>query len=55
MNRLNLLASCVLAPLLVAAQDRPNSLLIVADDLGYADLGAYGSDIRFGIIPPEGI
>ena len=24
----------------------PNVLLIVADDLGYADLGAYGSDIR---------
>lgn len=29
------------------AQDtRPNVLLIMADDLGYADLGAYGSDIR---------
>ena len=25
---------------------RPNILLIVADDLGYADLGVFGSDIR---------
>ena len=28
------------------AADRPNILLIVADDLGYADLGVHGSDIR---------
>ncbi len=28
------------------ASDRPNILLIVADDLGYADLGVYGSEIE---------
>jgi arylsulfatase len=31
----------------VATRDvRPNILVIVADDLGYTDTGAYGSDIR---------
>jgi arylsulfatase len=29
-----------------SAATRPNILLIVADDLGFADLGVYGSEIR---------
>jgi arylsulfatase A-like enzyme len=29
----------------VTADKRPNILLIIADDLGYADLGSFGSDI----------
>ncbi len=33
-------------PLPPPSRDRPNILLIVADDLGYSDLGAYGSEIR---------
>jgi arylsulfatase len=41
---LAMVAGC--APLSQAPDERPNILLIVADDLGYADLGAFGSDIR---------
>jgi len=36
----------VLLSLSVQAADRPNILVLVADDLGYSDLGAFGSEIR---------
>ena len=29
---------------------RPNILLVVADDVGYTDLGAYGGEIRTPVI-----
>jgi arylsulfatase A-like enzyme len=31
-------------------EDRPNFLLIVADDLGYSDLGSYGGEIRTPVL-----
>lgn len=41
-------AGCLLlaiSQLAAGAADRPNILLIIADDMGYADLGVFGSDI----------
>src|SRR5947207_5572648 len=33
-------------PSLSAAPTRPNVLVILADDLGYSDLGCYGGEVR---------
>jgi arylsulfatase A len=41
----SLLAGLALASV-CAAQDRPNILLILADDLGYGDVGCYNSEAR---------
>jgi len=37
--------SCITTDKAVMRDKRPNILLIIADDLGYADLGSFGSDI----------
>ncbi|PQO41896.1 arylsulfatase [Blastopirellula marina] len=37
---------CFLTPQIVAAADKPNIVFILADDMGYSDLGCYGGDIE---------
>lgn len=45
MIRLLLLSLCVPFVTLHAASSKPNFVLIMADDLGFSDLGCYGSEI----------
>ena len=47
MNRIALLVVGLLAPTIAAADppEKPNVLLLLADDLGFSDLGCYGSEI----------
>lgn len=47
MNRRLLLGACLLfIAAEVQAEDRPNFVVIVCDDLGFSDLGCYGSEIE---------
>ena len=45
----NLLRICVLALVtsasFLSAADRPNIVLVITDDLGFSDIGPYGSEI----------
>ena len=45
-NRLWLVVVWCLSTGAAWADDRPNLLLILADDLGYSDLGCYGGEIE---------
>ena len=40
------IASFLLPALCVAAREPPNIVLILVDDMGYTDVGAFGSEIR---------
>jgi len=41
-----ILASLLPSVSLLSAKDRPNIVLIMADDMGYSDIGCYGSEIN---------
>lgn len=45
-RRLFLLAFLVYLPSAFCADTQPNILVILADDLGYSDLGCYGGEIQ---------
>ena len=47
MKSLKLLSLFLIIPFLVCAQqDKPNIIFIMADDMGFSDIGSYGSEIK---------
>ena len=44
------LASLVLAAVSAAADDRPNIIVIMSDDMGYSDIGCYGGEIETPVL-----
>ena len=45
-HRLLLCVSLVTAQLVASAAEKPNIIVILADDLGYGDLGCYGNEVN---------
>ena len=54
MKIIKIAVSCLIAVSIAhcasAAQKKPNILLIMADDLGYSDLGCYGGEIETPVL-----
>ena len=46
LSRRTFLQSLVALPLAAQTNSRPNIVLMMADDMGFSDLGCYGSEIR---------
>jgi len=46
MKKSLLLQFCLLFALMVTAQKKPNIIIVLADDLGFSDLGCFGGEIK---------
>ena len=46
MRRLNAAVCCLLFAAVAGADDRPNLVIIMVDDMGFSDIGCYGAEIE---------